>query len=507
MGVVLTIDVGTTNIKAGIVSDTGELLALGKSPVTTHSSEPGAAAHDPEELKEIIIRLCRQVLGAANAQNVSVVSISTYHFGLMLLDAHRRPLTPMTILTDTRSQQTFTDFLRDFDDLKLYENTGCPLLTQYPLPRLYYFSKKKPELFNKVKFVADSKSFLIEWLTGHPVTDVSIATATQFYNVNEFCWDKEIIQRFSLTPDQFPSVADGHATLFPLREALAEMLGLPKNAQVLLGVYDGGAMAVGLSGLQPHTGCMNVGTTAMIRVPCEKPAFDTQENKWIQPYALYKGLFLNGGALNNAALALDWLKQSVGAIDVQDPLLATVNEDQPLFSLPYLTGERDSLLGPFASGVLFGLRRDHTLRDITRAVMEGVAFTARCVYDALKKNNLAIKELRMGGGGVKCEPWPRIFANVLGIPIIISEVSEIALIGNAMLAFTATGKYKNIQTAFHSMVHDEKRIEPDIHLMPVYAKHYTFFKRLRTQTGKLFKEHAMLPVKESKRSHLNNKIK
>ncbi len=101
------------------------------------------------------------------------------------------------------------------------------------------------------------------------------ATATQLFNLKDFSWDQEILERLSLHSDQFPIVADGHTTV-PLCESLAKSLGLKKNVGVLLGVYDGGAMAVGLSGLESNTGCMNVGTTAMIRVPGSIPVFDTQ---------------------------------------------------------------------------------------------------------------------------------------------------------------------------------------------------------------------------------------
>jgi gluconokinase len=153
--------------------------------------------------------------------------------------------------------------------------------------------------------------------------------------------------------------------------------GLKENVKVLLGLYDGAALAVGLSGLKTGVGIINLGTTAKLRVPGNQPALDQNENKRIQAYALKKGFFLNGGALNNAALPLDWLQKTLFNVDVQSEDLHKITNEPPLFSLPYLTGERDSKTGPYASGVFFGIRRDHTPIDFTRSVLEGDANSMR----------------------------------------------------------------------------------------------------------------------------------
>ncbi|HUZ57929.1 MAG TPA: FGGY family carbohydrate kinase [Hanamia sp.] len=143
MALTLAIDLGTTNLKVGLVNEHGEILFVRSSPLQTISSEPGAAEHDPEELKHIFIDMCRQVLTDDYKDQVAYIVSSTYQFGLMMLDAQRKPLTAMTLLTDIRSQRTFNDFVSTFEDVDIYQETGCPLISQYVLPRLYYFSKNR----------------------------------------------------------------------------------------------------------------------------------------------------------------------------------------------------------------------------------------------------------------------------------------------------------------------------------------------------------------------------
>jgi gluconokinase len=492
MALTLAIDLGTTNLKVGVVNEQGDILSVVSRPLHTYSSEPGAAEHKPDEVINLLSAMCGQLLSDVDKDQIGYIVSSTYQFGMMMLDENRKPITHITLLTDIRSQEVFSEFMTAFDDVDIYRKTGCPLIVQYVLPRLFYFSSQKPLLFGQAKYFSDSKSFLFEWLTGEWVSDMSTAATTQLFNMNDFQWDDELLSRLNLSSDQFPVVEEGTTYSAPLKKQLCAAWGLKENVQVLLGLYDGAALAVGLSGLEGDVGIINVGTTGMLRVPGDHAALDQNENKRIQAYALKKGFFLNGGALNNAALPLDWMQKTLFNLDLQNEDLLKISHEPPLFSLPYLTGERDSKTGPYASGVFFGIRRDHTPVDFTRSVLEGVAYSMRYLYDALKENNLQVKQIRMGGGGVNIKAWPQIFADVLGVPVIISATNEVALVGSTMLALTAAGVFKDLNEASEKMLKGGKRIEPDKNATVVHDQRYTFFKKLRETLGPLYREHAEL---------------
>jgi len=492
MALTLAIDLGTTNLKVGLINELGEILFSQASAISTVSNEAGSAEHDPEALKNLIVALCKKVLKDEYKEQVEFIISSTYQFGLMMMDEHKKPLTGITLLTDIRSQLTFSDFVSLYADEDVYYKTGCPLISQYVLPRLFYFSRKKQELFKSVRYFADSKSFLFEWLTGEWVTDMSTAAATQFFNAHHYQWDEGLLSKLNLAAGQFPPAIDGTAYMAPLKKEIGEMLGLNKNVRVVLGVYDGAVLGIGLSGLAANVGIVNVGTTAMLRIPGNQPVFDKNENKRIQAYAIHKNHFLNGGALNNAALPLDWLKNNLFEINLEDQALLQLSKEPPLISLPYLTGERDSKTGPYASGVFFGVRRHHTRIDFVRSVLMGVAYSLRYLYEALNENDLYIKEIRMGGGGVNIQVWPQIFADILGVPVTLTAGKEMAQIGNAMLAFTAGGIYNDLHDASQNILKEGKRVEPDESSVNIHNEHYQFFKKLRENLGPLYQEHAAL---------------
>lgn len=488
----LAIDLGTSNLKVGLINEGGEILSSCTAAIETISKESGAAEHDPEELKNLVLKLSGKVLENKRKDHVKYIIASTYHMGMMMMDEQKRPLTGITLLTDTRSQHSYPDFLSVYAADDLYSITGCPLISQYVLPRIFYYSRYKQGLYDKVKYFHDSKSFLFEWLTGEWITDISTASATQFFNIYHFQWDQDILSKINLSPDQFPPTGDGTEVMAPLRKEISELLGLNGSTQVVLGVYDGAVLGFGLSGLSTGAGIMNIGTTAMLRLPGQFPVFDKNENKRIQAYAINKKVFLNGGALNNAALPLDWMRSNLFDFDLQDERLLHFTGEPPLISLPYLTGERDSKTGPFASGIFFGVRREHSRIDFVRAVLEGVAYSMRFVYEALEENNMSSQEIHMGGGGANIKVWPQIFADVLGIPVWVPFEKEISLIGNSILAFTAGGIYKNIEEASENMVKTGRCIDPVENIVKIRNKHYEFFVKLRESLGPLYKEHAGL---------------
>lgn len=490
----LAIDLGTTNLKVGLVNESGEILNLRSVAVPVKSNSIGEAEHDPEELKKLILGLCKELLADGYADQVAYIVSSTYQFGLMLLDAQKKPLTGITLLSDIRSQKTFDAFLDSYSNFDIYAQTGCPLISPYVLTRLFYFSTKEKELFSNAKYFSDSKSFLFEWLTGEFTTDMSTAAASQAYNIEKGTWDENLLGHIGLSENQFPEIKDGTNHLSSLKEAIRIELGLKQSVKVLLGVYDGAALAIGSGALQPGVGIMNVGTSAMLRVAGKVPAFDKDENKRIQPYALNKKLFLNGGALNNAALPVNWLRNSLFDVDVQDWAMLNLGTSSPLICLPYLTSERDSKIGPYASGAFFGLRQYHTKVDIARSVLEGVAYSMRYIYDALKENNLNISELRMGGGGSNIKPWTQIFANIMGLPINIPFGDELGIVGNAMLAFAAGGEHNDISSIGKQMIKTNMTIYPDEKSVPIHDQRYQFFKKLRETLGPLYKEHASLSL-------------
>lgn len=494
MALVLSIDVGTTNIKAGVVDQNGALLDSSQFKLSILRPEARAAEHDPEALFQAISTLCKEVT-TPYKDAIQTVVLSTYQFGLILLDAEKKPLTGLTTLLDTRARVTFDAFKKTYSHTDVYARTGCPPFTQYPLARLFYFSRKNPELLKQTAYILSSKAYLLYRLTGQFITDPSTEAASQMMHIAGVSWDPEILAPLGLSTTQFPRIVDALKEHFPLLPAISATLGVNKKATIIPGLYDGGALAVGLGGLQEDTGVINIGTSGMLRVLTRTPVLDTPERMGIQTYYLMDGLYFAGGAVNNATVPLNWLSEHLTLATYEDCMKAARTApigSRKVFFLPYFTGERDWEIGTVASASLFGLREFHTRADIFRSALEGVAYSLNTIKIALSEAGIPIQRVTIGGGGVRDPLWCEILANVLNIPLQKSDSEIACLIGNGILGLVAQGLYPDIQAASKRMVTPGAVFEPSQDSVADYTRYYHFYMKLCSGFKELYYEHAQL---------------
>jgi xylulokinase len=143
-----------------------------------------------------------------------------------------------------------------------------------------------------------------------------------------------------------------------------------------------------------------------------------------------------------ASDCVSWLCEVTGtdvATLMQD-LAATDLAATDLMFHPYLSGERTPHNDADARGGFFGLRRDHGRGEMTRAVLQGVAFAIADATDVLSGAGGAPTRLLATGGGARNETWLSYIAAVAGIPIDLPADGDFgAALGAARLAMMAGG--------------------------------------------------------------------
>ncbi len=491
VSLIVAIDVGTTNIKAGVVDAEGRVLRVVQKELPLVRDETGRAEHDPHVLWEAFRSVCREV-GAGYGAQVQALVLSAYQLSLLAVDEHGEPLSGIITLLDTRPQRTYPALREAMDARRLYERTGCPPLFHYPLSKLFWLKHTLPEVFSKSRWFAGAKDYLIHRLTGRWVTEASLGTATQMMNLASLQWDDYALELVGVEPERLPAPVHADRVLAEVEPAVCDELGVARGCVLVPGVYDGGAVAIGIGAMLEGVAAINLGTTAMLRVALPHPLLDADPAMRLQTCYLACGRWFPGGAINNAGVTLRWLRDNVLNIgyDAMNSEAETVDDSAGLFFLPFLSGERNPQIGNAASGVFFGLRGYHHRGHIVRAVMEGVCFALRIVYDALRENGVQPSEIRIGGGGSRSALWMQTMANVLGAPLQVSVVEEPGLVGSAVLGYTALGLYPDVVRATQAMVRPGNRYEPQEAVMEQTERRYRFFRRLMSDLADAFAEHA-----------------
>jgi len=146
------------------------------------------------------------------------------------------------------------------------------------------------------------------------------------------------------------------------------------------------------------------------------------------------------GVILSAADSLEWLARMAGTPvpELTRDITAGGDLPSPLMFVPYLSGERTPHNDPHATGTFVGLRQSTTLLELTRAVMEGVAYAFRDCLRVLNDAGTDFPSALAVGGGAHSEAWLRMLATVLDRPIEVPERGDFgAAFGAARLGLCA----------------------------------------------------------------------
>lgn len=494
MNLVQVVDVGTTNVKTGIVTKKGEVVEQNTKELKIERPEAGSAEHDPNNLVEVFCEIIKQTNEDYRSDIKSLV-LTGYLFGFMPFDRNKDPLTGMITLLDERTKVVMEELENRYPLKELYRRTGCPPLFVYSFAKILWLKKEKPDVYRNARYFGDLKSFLIYKLTGKFVTEQSTASATQLLNIHRGKWDEKVLEWLEIEEGYLPDII-GESKALNIREEMRDSLGLTEGTNLLPGVYDGGAMVYGMGGYGEDLAICNLGTTAMLRKSSSELVLDTYDKRRLQTYKLSSNKWVIGGSLNNAGIALKWLKSNLAPNSDYDELIQSAVRVEPgggnLLFLPFLTGERDPRMGNLSTGMFFGLKEHHSREHLTRAVMEGVVFALGLILDAMEERDIVVERIAIGGSGSTGTLWPQLVADILEVPVQKSLTVDATLIGGAMLSYRKNGTYHSIGEASKNMVRTGGNFAPRERYLDRYRNLQTFFNKLVDRAKPLFEEHAKL---------------
>ena len=174
----------------------------------------------------------------------------------------------------------------------------------------------------------------------------------------------------------------------------------------------------------------------------------------------------------SAGGSLSWWRERLGGGADFETLVGEASAVAPgaegLVFLPYLTGERSPHLDAQARGGFVGLTVRHGRAHLTRAVMEGVAFSMRDGLEVMRGLGTPDGDLRAVGGGARSPLWLRLQADVYGRPIRRTLIDEGPAYGAALLAGVAAGVFSDVDDASARVRLRDAVTEPD----PERARRY-----------------------------------
>jgi glycerol kinase len=159
---------------------------------------------------------------------------------------------------------------------------------------------------------------------------------------------------------------------------------------------------------------------------------------------------------------VQWLRDGLGVIDAAaetEELASSLDSNDGVYFVPALTGLGSPHWDPYARGTIVGLTRGSGRAHLARAALESIAYQSLDAVRAIEDTTgERLEELKADGAATQNGWLMQFQADVLGIPVVVPEVSETTALGAAYLAGVATGLWDEAQT--RDMWREAVRYEP-----------------------------------------------
>ncbi len=481
----LGIDVSTTGAKAQLVNAQGAVVASATTPLTLSTPRPLWSEQVP---REWWIATCASI-GAALAQakavaaDIVAVGLTGQMHGLVLLDEEHEVLRPAILWNDQRTGAQCNE-IRDRmgGRERLVRITGNDALTGFTAPKILWVREHEPEVYSRGRLVLLPKDYVRLRLTGAAAMDKADASGTLLFDLAARDWSADVLDALDIPRAWLPPTHEGPEVTGVVNAEAAAATGLAPGTPVMAGGGDQAAGAVGTGAVSRGIVSLTLGTSGVVFATTDGPRIEPRGRLHAFCHALPGTWHLMGVTLA-AAGSLQWYHDSLARELSFETLVAEAEAAPPgcegLLFLPYLSGERTPHPDPLARGAFVGLSVRHRRAHLTRAILEGVAFSMRDCLGLFADAGLgAVEQVRVAGGGARSALWRRILASVLEVELVTLNSTEGAAYGAALLAAVGAGAWPNVPAACAAAIAVTGRDQPDPAWSRVYADLYPRYRAL-----------------------------
>jgi len=423
----LGLDIGTSAVKAVLVDEAGKAVDSASAQLTAQSPKVGWSEQAPDTWWSAVQSTCADLGASSELTRVAAIGLSGQMHGAVCLDEQLTPIRPAILWNDGRST--------------IGEVAGAIPMPGFTAPKLLWLAQNEPEHHARIKHILLPKDYIRLRLTGALATDMADAAGTHWFDQKNRTWSQALCDISATKHEWLPDCIEGSVISGHVTKEAAATLGLSVGIPVAGGGGDAAAGAVGIGAVEDGDAFISLGTSGQLFVVTD--SYRPNPDSAIHAYAhCIPQRWFQMAAMLNGASPLAWWATASGT-SIPDLLVeAEIARDEttPLF-LPYLTGERTPHNDANIRGSFYGLARDTGRAEMTRAVLDSIAYTFCDARDALAQAGTTIVEPAVIGGGARSDLLLQTISDALAVPLKRYEDAETGpAFGAARLAMVALGK-------------------------------------------------------------------
>jgi xylulokinase len=490
----LGIDIGTSACKVTLFSVNGETVAQESGDFRIYRPAPGWAEQDPNEWWDVSAAAVKRLLSASgvSASRIAGVGVDGQSWSAIPIDKDGKVLRNTPIWMDMRAADICRDVAERFPEEEIFSVCGNPFKPSYTTPKILWYQREEPRLFEKTSKILQSNAFIVFRLTGELSHDLSQGYGLHFFDMRNLRLDSDAAHRLGIDSSLIPPLCASHRVVGAVTREAAAYTGLAEGTPVVAGGLDAACGTLGAGVLAEEQTQEQGGQAGGMSICVE--SYRADPRLILSPHVVPGVWLLQGGTVGGGG-ALKWAEAELGAAErveaeargvspfrVLDEVAGRVaaGSDGVVF-LPYLSGERSPIWDERAKGVWYGLDYSKTRAHLIRAVLEGVAFSLRHNIETAHEAGAEAGVLYAIGGGACSKLWNQIKADVTGHEIVVTGAESATGAGAVMLAGVGAGVYNTFDEAVSVFVKENAQYEPIPGNKDIYERGYETYRALYEQ--------------------------
>jgi xylulokinase len=496
---ILVHDMGTTGNKAILVDNRLNLISSKIASYKTYYPKRNWTTQRIEEVWEAVVRSTKEVIDGSNikADDIAVIGFSNQMMTSVPVDKDGNPLIKeVGIWCDARSRKQAERLCEKLGGVdEYYKITGCGWQPEISnIAKDIWLRENKPEIYKKTYKFLQYKEFVAHRLTGEFGTEYGDMSMSGRMNCTKREISEEIFEVADLDPTKVPKIHKSHKIIGSVKKEAANTTGLKEGTPVVLGSGDGICSCLGARVVREGMAYTYCGSASWTGVLSEEPSLNPEikmNSNMIMPvgetYQL--NMVTSAGGISQDWFkdgmypAEDYLCRNVLGISTYEKMKDDATGISPgaggLIFLPYLRGGGAPHFDINTRGAFIGLDITHNRAHMFRALLEGVAFNLRWLFDRFDELGVSIystEKIQSIGGGALSELWMQIYADVCNHNFATLEHPlESTGIGAAIIAGVGAGIWDDYQEA-SDYINIAKEYEANSENRETYRKMYKIYR-------------------------------
>ena len=450
---IVAIDQGTTSSRAILFNTQGKSLFKSQLEFKQYFPKNGWVEHNPEEIWNKTKKVLNEVINKSKKLKGDILSIgiTNQRETTILWDKlSGKPVYNAIVWQDRRT----ADFCKKFRSGKrehlINRKTGLVIDPYFSgtkikwiiqnIPKAKKLLKKKQLLFGTVD------TFLLWRLTKGKVhaTDATNASRTMLYNINTNKWDNQILKSLKIPFHILPIIKNCSDNFGFTHQSITE-----KSYPITGIVGDQQAATIGQCCFEKGSVKSTYGTGAfMLMNTGSKKIYSKHRLLTTVCYRLNnKSTYALEGSIFIAGAGVQWLRDKMKLIksaNETEKIVRSLKTNNNVYLVPAFVGLGAPYWNSRVRGVLSGLTRDTSPKEIVRAIIESTAYQSYDLFKSMKEDGLKPKIIKVDGGMVKNNWFTQFLSNVVNIKVHRAKVEDSTALGAAYMAGLYLGLYQSL---------------------------------------------------------------